>query len=175
MKQEGRGASVWQVVSGFMECLHTRAGQSGVQYNGHVFHLTLATWERLTFNFGFYLLLITACDCRARTSDFAVRHTLVDLKWWKCRKAKCWSLIGLDTPSMICFIDPTSNHYSTHFCVVCLLEWLVSQFEPPCNQSWAASHLGTVKRAHWRLLFAVCSLDEGGIPYHPAAVMLLQG
>lgn len=63
MKQEGRGASVWQVVSRFMECLPRRAKQSGVQYNGLVFRLTLPTWERLTFNFGFCLWLITVCDC----------------------------------------------------------------------------------------------------------------
>lgn len=106
MKQEGRGASVWQVVSEFMECLLSRAEMSGVQYNGPAFHLTLPTCERLTFNFGFYLLLITAGDCRARTAV---------LGWSKCWKSRCWSLIDLGTPSLICFTDSTSTYYFTIF------------------------------------------------------------
>lgn len=92
MKQEGRGASVWQVVSGFIECLQRRAEQSEVPYNGHVFHLTLATWERLTFNFGSYLSLITVCDCHAQTSaplSCAVKMTTFYLKWlFKALKGK---------------------------------------------------------------------------------------
>lgn len=92
MKQEGRGAPVWQVVSGFMECLQRRAEQSGVPHNGHVFHLTLATWEGLTFNFGFYICRWLQCVTvmhKLAPPSFAVKMTAFYLKWlFKASKGK---------------------------------------------------------------------------------------
>lgn len=107
MKQEGRGAPVWQVVSGFMECLQRRAEQSGVPRNGHVFHLTLATWERLTFNFGFYicrwLQCVTVMHKLAPPSLQSKRLHVIWNGYLKRWKAKVWSLIALDNTSLICF------------------------------------------------------------------------
>lgn len=127
MKQEGRGACVWQVVSGFVECLRRRAEQSGVPRNGHMFHLTLATWERLTFNFGFYLSLITVRDRHAQTSapppppPFFFQSKWLHFIWnghLKRWKAKVWSWIALDDTSLICFF-----FFRIHQCVFLYVYW----------------------------------------------------
>lgn len=107
MKQEGRGAPVWQVVSGFMECLQRRAEQSGVPRNGHVFHLTLATWERLTFNFGFYICRWLQCvTVMHKLAPPSLQSKLMHVIWngyLKRWKAKVWSWIAGDNTSLICF------------------------------------------------------------------------
>lgn len=70
LMNETRGQRCLCVTGRLRVCrvLRRRAEQSGVPRNGHVFHLTLATWERLTFNFGFDLSLITVRDRHAQTS-----------------------------------------------------------------------------------------------------------
>lgn len=125
----------------------------------------LVKWPRVSLNLGsvgiahLQLWLQSGADYnmwQALTSAPLLRSEGRHFYWngylnhWKQRV----EVLQLFRTCLICFIE--SSSVFNLFCVPCLSEWLISQFEPRCNQSLALSLSSRLcwllsNWVHWRL------------------------